>query len=329
MGRYGINAEGVEALNQLARNLFINANEILEANTKLNDSIVEYSDELGIYGELILDITQVNILSLNNARLDIEFLASEILKKADQVRGLLCLFDETDIKINAENTQNIFNNSKDGAVDHAYKGLQQTKQGTEELFLDGKRVTVFDHPFSGENNTICNQGSGFPSGPQQTCGCCACGSIMNKTGLNFDERKVVDYAWQNKLCGEDGSTQLDGLIKIISGLSGTPSSNTTGQKLETLASEVEKGKGVIIAVLGLNYHPSKGWLTNPFASMGHALVLDSVIRDASTGEILEYIVVDSNGRDRSDACRRVPKDVLEKAYNRMQYQSLTTDDIIW
>ena len=329
MGRYGISTEGVEALKQLARNLYINANEIFEANTKLDNSVAQNSDELGIYGELILDMIQASQSSLNNARLDIEFLANEVLKKAEEVRGLLSLFDDTDAVINATNTQNLTNTLKGGKVGHAYKGLQQTKQETEELFLAGKRVTVFDHPFSGENNTICNQGSGFPDGPQETCGCCACGSLMNKTGFNFDEKKVVDYALHNNLCGEDGSTRLDGLIKIISGLSGMPSSNTTGQKLETLASEVEKGKGVIIAVLGLNYHPSKGWFTNPFASMGHALVLDSVIRDASTGEILEYVLVDSNGRDRSDACRRVPKDILAKAYERMQYQSLTTDDIIW
>lgn len=209
------------------------------------------------------------------------------------------------------------------------KGLIHTKQETETLFLSGRYVTVFDHPFSEKNDIIYNQGSGFPTGPQQTCGCCASGTLMNKTGLRMNERGIVEYAWNNGLCTVEGFTTPKSWIRMLDGMAGIPASNTSGESLENLAQGVEKGKGVIIGISACTFDPVNYGKYNPFKPDGHAVVLDSVVRDSCTGEILEYIIIDSNGKNKKDACKRVPKKLLEKAYSRMQKQSVRTDVIIW
>lgn len=203
------------------------------------------------------------------------------------------------------------------------QGLVHTRQETTNVFLNGRNCTVFDHPFEGNSGRICNQGSAYPTGPQNTCGCCSSGTIINKAGGNTNEHDIVAFAWNNGFCDNDGFTTANTISDILTS-SGVPSSNTSGTRLENLASYVEQGRGVIIAVNARRFDPALYRQAG-----GHAIVLESVIRDAQTNEILEYVVVDSNRENSVDAVRRVDAHRLERAFNDLGNQSISTNNIIW
>lgn len=203
------------------------------------------------------------------------------------------------------------------------QGLVHTCQEITNVFLDGRNCTVFDHPFDENAGRICNQGSAYPTGPQNTCGCCSSGTIINKAGGNTNEHDIVAFAWNNGFCDNDGFTTANTISDILS-YSGVPSSNTSGTRLEELASYVEQGRGVIIAVNARRFD------SNLYREAGgHAIVLESVIRDAQTNEILEYVVVDSNRENSVEAVRRVDAYRLERAFNDLGNQSISTNNIIW
>lgn len=207
--------------------------------------------------------------------------------------------------------------------------LLTTNQTSEAVMLEnGVMGIVFDHPFDDNSTRICNQGSAYPTGPQGTCGCCACGTIINKAGGNTNEHETVAYAWNNGLCSNSGGTSPESWVGILGG-AGIPSHVTTGTSLENLAHEVEQGHGVMIGVSACTYCPELYGHYLPGKADGHALVLESTVRDQATGQILEYIVSDSNGTSTRDACRRVPARVMEKAFKRRNGQSVVTNDVIW
>lgn len=206
-------------------------------------------------------------------------------------------------------------------------GLVQTKQETIIKNINGRFVTIFDHPFDANPKRICNQGSAYPKeeypdGPRGTCGCCACATIINKAGGNTNEHDIVDIALKNGFCSRTGGTTADSRAKLLTHM-GIDSEVTTGSSLEDLASQVEQGKGVIISVEAALFDCER------YGLGGHALVLESVIRDADTGEIVEYVVVDSNGRNPRDAVIRVNPDILDIAFKYHGSQSTTTKNIIW
>lgn len=209
-----------------------------------------------------------------------------------------------------------------------YIPLLQTQQTTEKVFLCGREVTLFDHPLEGNSTAICNQGSAYPTGPQQTCGCCACGTLINKAGGFSTEHSVVAYAWDHGLCRDDGRTAPQDWIGILNS-AGITSHDCTGGSLESLADQVEQGHGVVIGVSACTYCPELYGRYSPLVADGHALVLESVIRDAKTGEIIEYVVTDSNGISAKDSCKRVPKAQMEKAFRRHGSKAIATDEIIW
>ncbi len=205
----------------------------------------------------------------------------------------------------------------------AIRNLSSTGQTSENLFLNGRNVTVYDHPFDSNSGRICNQGSAYTTGPQQTCGCCASATIINKAGGTADEHSIVEHAYNNRLCDSEGRTSPSSWTAILNN-NGVSSSTTTGTSLENLARSVESGHGVIIGVDARAYAPDMYR-----SSGGHALVLESVIRDATTGEILEFVVADSNGTDSHNAVRRVTPSRLERAHRRCGNASVTTNNIIW
>lgn len=221
----------------------------------------------------------------------------------------------------SQNTNTLFG-------DGEFLPLLTTNQTSEVVMLSGVMSVVFDHPFDDNSTRICNQGSAYPTGPQGTCGCCACGTIINKAGGNTNEHETVAYAWDNGLCSNSGGTSPESWVGILGG-AGISSHVTTGTSLETLAHEVEQGRGVVIGVSACTYCPELYGHYFPGKADGHALVLESTIRDQATGQILEYVVSDSNGTSTRDACRRVPAKVMEKAFRRRNGQSVVTNDVIW
>ena len=212
--------------------------------------------------------------------------------------------------------------------DGEFVPLLATNQETRTVFLDGKYVDVFDHPFEPNSYRVCNQGSAYPNGPRSTCGCCSSGTIINKAGGRTTEKEMVDYALRHGLCDKHGLTSPDSWVGLLDA-SGIETSNSTGTPLSDLAVKVEEGHGVIIGVSAALYNPEMYPNYIPGQGDGHALVLESVIRDHNTGDIIEYVVSDSNGRSRDDACHRVPARRLEMAYARLYSASVVTDEVIW
>lgn len=234
-----------------------------------------------------------------------------------------------------DSIENFGDEKNDGAQEsngakNTFVPLLQTAQEKERLFLGGKYVTVFDHPFDVETkNNICRQGSAFPNGLKGTCGNCAVGSIMNKAGFNFTEHSVVSYALSKNLCDKKGGTSPYNWVRLLDDLAGIKSKAYINESLESLALKVEEGRGVIIGVSSKTYKPE--WYGKPDCNNvgGHALVLESVIRDERTGEILEFVVTDSNGKSKQDACQQVSKKTLEEAYDILNRRAVVTDEIIW
>lgn len=222
----------------------------------------------------------------------------------------------------SQNSANVIS-SRSGSNYYSSEGLSHTQQETTYVFLNGRNCTVFDHPFDENSGRICNQGSAYPTGPQNTCGCCSSGTIINKAGGNTNEHDIVAFAWNNGFCDNDGFTTANTIADILT-TSGIPSTNTSGTQLHNLAEQVEQGRGVIIAVNARRFDPSLYR-----QSGGHAVVLESVIRDVQTNEILEYVVVDSNRTDSVDAVRRVSANRLERAFGDLGNQSISTNNIIW
>lgn len=210
----------------------------------------------------------------------------------------------------------------------SFTPLLETQQAKTHTYLDGTPVTVFDHPLDDSPGRICNQGSAYPTGPQGTCGCCACGTIINKAGGTTNEHEVVAFAWDNELCSDSGGTSPASWVGILNG-AGIASQVKTGETLESLAEAVEEGKGVVIGVSACTYYPEMYGRYFPGKADGHALVIESVVRDEKTGKILGYYVSDSNGSSSKDACKYVPAKRLERAFRRRGGQSITTDEIIW
>lgn len=260
--------------------------------------------------------------------------ASRILSKGEKIVGSLAKSLQEYEEVNLDNRLGNSYGSSYVTSEGSYstnsnsnafvsQGLTHTRQETTNVFLNGRNCTVFDHPFDENSGRICNQGSAYPTGPQNTCGCCSSGTVINKAGGNTNEHDIVAFAWNNGFCDNDGFTTANTISDILTS-SGVPSSNTSGTCLENLATYVEQGHGVIIAVNARRFDPDLYRQAG-----GHAIVLESVIRDAQTNEILEYVVVDSNMTNSVDAVRRVDAHRLERAFSDLGNQSISTNNIIW
>ena len=337
MSKYGIDKKGADAMLRLSSDILGSYNSIDQSTKNLKSTIKSYMDELGVYGddiyalilqiESLLEYNKVALLKLAKKALEnYELIIQEINKTASQ--GKCEISNEfngsADVIRTSSNTSSVNPVYGNGE----FTPLSKTAQTTQTVFLSGREVDVFDHPFEPNNYRICNQGSAYPSGPQGTCGCCACGTIINKSGGNTNENDIVAYAWDNKLCSNNGGTSPGSWVDILGG-AGINSHEMYGRSLSELANYVEQGHGVIIAVSACTYNPQMYGHYFPGVADGHALVLESVIRDHNTGEILEYVVADSNGNSRDDACRRVPAGVLEKSFSRKNKISVVTNNVIW
>ena len=206
--------------------------------------------------------------------------------------------------------------------------------------FEGRSVRVFDHPYDDQPWRVCNQGSAFPedkegNGITGTCGCCACATIINKAGGSATERSVVSYAAHNDMCLIDkdeqpcyrGSTSPNDMVNIL-GAAGIAASVVSPRNIESLAKAVEEGRGVIIGVSAYSL-PWNGGHYSPFDQDGHAIVIDSVIRDANTDKILEFVVTDSNGDTSTEAIKTISAKDLQLAYNRCGRRAVVTDTVIW
>lgn len=91
MARYAISAEGAASMRALAKQLYTNANSILEASSVLETKVSAVGERLGIYENEILTIVQRNRNTLSANREEIISLSQQILKKADDIDALALL----------------------------------------------------------------------------------------------------------------------------------------------------------------------------------------------------------------------------------------------
>ena len=92
MARYAISAEGAASMRSLAKQLYTEANAILESSSSLEAKVSAVGDGLGIYESEILGIVQQIRNTLKTKRDDILDLAQRVLKKADEIDALAALY---------------------------------------------------------------------------------------------------------------------------------------------------------------------------------------------------------------------------------------------
>lgn len=91
MARYAISAEGAASMRALAKQLYTEANAILEASSVLEANVAAVGDGLGIYESEIISIIQQCRNTLKSSRDDVLDLAERILQKADEIDELIAL----------------------------------------------------------------------------------------------------------------------------------------------------------------------------------------------------------------------------------------------
>jgi len=166
-------------------------------------------------------------------------------------------------------------------------------------------------------------------------------ALTNKLNSTTDPKVQQEIASKiialtNISPGDVGGITPQGAMKISQhfGVSGTSCSKTfMGAKpqflskatLTSLATCVENGQGVYISVrAGAGSYNPNGWYNG--VSGGHALVLNSVVRDEKTNKIKAFYVIDPNGETPQEASIRIPIDELSGCFN---IRAFVTDKIIW
>lgn len=89
MAKFGINQEGVDSLNQLAKDLSTVNNDIEDNGKKLKSVVTSLGDDLGIYEEPILDVIDSVDNSQKKGRESIETLSNKVKKTASDVQNLI------------------------------------------------------------------------------------------------------------------------------------------------------------------------------------------------------------------------------------------------
>lgn len=89
MAKYGINKEGVDALNQLANDLSSINNDIEDDGKKLKSTVAGLGDNLGIYEEQINEIIEKVNSEQQKGRESIQQLSGKVKKMASDAEALV------------------------------------------------------------------------------------------------------------------------------------------------------------------------------------------------------------------------------------------------
>ena len=91
MAKYGISAEGVSALTQLASDMSTINDDIEENGRTLKDAVASIGDGLGVYEDEILDL----VSDVNNAqekgRESVNLLTQKVKSLASEIQGLVSM----------------------------------------------------------------------------------------------------------------------------------------------------------------------------------------------------------------------------------------------
>lgn len=187
--------------------------------------------------------------------------------------------------------------------------LKKTRQ---EWHIDGY-VKTFNTPV--ETGKLLNSNQGVPKslggegidGFRGTCGLVSVENVLRMAGVKITEAEIVEYArthigkGERMLCttnntpGRNGGTYPEDRQAILRhfGIEST----IEKYSLDTMASAVEQGRGVIVSV-----DANVLWHGISVADKAyHAVTVTSIQRDKATGEITGVYVCDSGARGSSSA----------------------------
>lgn len=364
MAKYAVNEEGVEAINTMAdaiteaieevRSLTSNIQSVADSNAdtlgphkgsldaaleEIKESLRQSSEPVSRISEMLKEVAEAYEEIIGNDRIGSSGIENSTTAVSNATRSSTAVGV---VKEDSEGGSSSPTGNSLFGVASAFTPLEKTKQGKETIKDSaGRQATVFDHPFSDSNRHVFSQGSAFPAdgkggGIEGTCGLCACGTIINKAGGQATEKSVAKHALQNGLCSNRadeapehrGGTTIRQQAQILSD-AGLSASASSGCSLEGLSQIVETGRGVIISVTASLYKPEWYGSYSEENSGGHAIVLESPIRDVQTGQTVGYIVSDSNGSTGKEASVVVKAETLEAAFDNRGGLAVITDDIIW
>lgn len=313
MARYAISAEGAASMRALAKQLYTEANSILEASATLEAKVSAVGDGLGIYESEILGIVQQSRNTLKANRDDILNLAQRVLQKADEIDELVSLnWGGT-----AAATAGLVASTA-GSLSNNTVGLAPTRTTPRDLAAsqfgftkDNDGNMVYDSPMEMNQYLYKMQGSA-DANFQGTCGLCSCANILRLSGVNASEAEMIAYASQTKdpnsfngmLCatgysdpGLNGGTSpksrqrvLDyfGIDSGIFPISHDSDGSIADSNLSQIADHVSAGRGVILSV-----HADVLWNDAAFGIDDYHAVTVTSVKKNSAGDVLGFYICDS------------------------------------
>lgn len=328
MAKYAINAEGVRAMRLLSNRILMCANQVVEANRVLETQILSLSDDLGVYGEPILEIKRYNSEVLKRNYDSIMGLAKSVAKKADQIETLISLgwiggtggspggpgpTGGTGYKASDPPGSPVPSGSGNPSDPQApHRASPRDLPCTAYDFQsDSDGNLVYDSPMETDAWLYKKQGTA-KLWYQGTCGLCSCANILRLAGVESTEREVLDYAADTRrpdstgalcekghlinpglngaTCPEDRKAILEhfGIDSGVFPVAKDRQGNPSDENIDTIAKYVSEGRGVIISV-----HADMLWYDAPYPSgMYHAVTVTSVKKDPQ-GRILGFYICDS------------------------------------
>lgn len=187
-----------------------------------------------------------------------------------------------------------------------------------ETIVFGDVGTFADHAHQQGDN---------PYGYQGTCGLCSCEGVLRQFGLDVTEADVVRHAVENGLCQTDGSpaarggTTLEQQARLL-GDFGVPAHTEQATSLEDLASHLEEGRGVIIAV-----NAGVLWDDGNYYEAGrpnHAALPIGAARDPLSGRLQGFYLNDSGS---GEAARFVDAATMADAWLHSGGGCVVTDRV--
>ena len=312
VARYAISAEGAASMRALARQLYAEANAILEASTILETKVAAVGDGLGIYESELLGIIQQGRNTLKVNRDDILDLAQRVLQKADEIEELVAL-NWGATATAAVATGVIASNSTNGT-----SSLVPNRTAPRDLLAsqysfskDSDGNMVYDSPNEMNQYLYKTQGSA-DAAFQGTCGLCSCANILRLAGVNASEAEMIAYASKTRdpnsfngmLCatgysdpGLNGGTSPKSRQQILehfgidSGifpLSHEPDGSISDKTVSQIADYVSAGRGVILSV-----HADVLWNDASFGVEDYHAVTVTSVKKNSAGDVLGFYICDS------------------------------------
>ena len=313
MARYAISAEGAASMRALAKQLYTEANSILESSATLEAKVSAVGDGLGIYEAEILGIVQQSRNTLKANRDDILDLAQRVLQKADEIDELVSLSWGGA----AVATAGLVTGTA-GGLSNSAGGLAPTRTTPRDLAAsqfgftkDSDGNMVYDSPTEMNQYLYKTQGSA-DANFQGTCGLCSCANILRLSGVNASEAEMIAYASQTRdpnsfngmLCatgysdpGLNGGTSpksrqqiLDhfGIDSGIFPIAHDSDGSIADCNLSQIADHVSAGRGVILSV-----HADVLWNDAAFGIDDYHAVTVTSVKKNSSGDVLGFYICDS------------------------------------